>query len=174
MAMFYLIRHGEPDWALNEKHKLKGHGRDLPSLTENGIKQAKEIAKDSRLKKAEIIISSPYTRAMQTAAIISKEIGVDLTVEFDLREWQPDLNFEIASLDDLKNAVDEYNLYDGIYPEGKERMWELKETMRNRMENVLEKYSKCSCVIVVAHEQIIKTQVSNVDIPHCSIHEVFR
>lgn len=37
-----------------------------------------------------MILSSPYTRALQTAAILSRELNIDLQVEFDLREWQPD------------------------------------------------------------------------------------
>ena len=35
MTLFYLIRHGEPDWELNEQYKLKGHGRDLFPFTSN-------------------------------------------------------------------------------------------------------------------------------------------
>ena len=35
-------------------------------------------AKDYRLKDCEIIVSSPYTRALQSAAIISKELSIDI------------------------------------------------------------------------------------------------
>ncbi len=37
MTTFYLVRHGEPDWEINEKYKLKGHDRDLVPLTQLGI-----------------------------------------------------------------------------------------------------------------------------------------
>jgi len=60
MTQFYLIRHGEPQWNINEQYKLKGHGRDLVPLTSTGIKQVYSTAKDERLKEAEIIVSSPY------------------------------------------------------------------------------------------------------------------
>lgn len=174
MTTFYLIRHGEPDWALNEKYKLKGHGRDLPHLTQRGIEQAKEAATDSRLKNSEIILSSPYTRALQTAAIISKEIDVDIVVEFDLREWQPDLNFETDNLEDLKRIIQDYEKNNGIYPLGEKRTWETKEMMKNRMDLVLKKYSGYSFVSVVAHEQIIRTHINVEKIPHCSITEFVR
>ncbi|MFP3017774.1 MAG: histidine phosphatase family protein [Candidatus Tisiphia sp.] len=78
MTIFFLIRHGETDWALNERYKLKGASRDLLCLTENGTREANEVSKDHRLKKAEIILSSPYTRALQTSAIISKNINLDI------------------------------------------------------------------------------------------------
>ncbi|WP_379138350.1 histidine phosphatase family protein [Paenibacillus sp. sgz500958] len=62
MTTFYFIRHGEPDWKLNEQYKLRGHGRDLVPLTLKGIEQVYEAAQDERLRKAQIIVSSPYTR----------------------------------------------------------------------------------------------------------------
>jgi broad specificity phosphatase PhoE len=66
---------------------LKGHGRDLVPLTDNGIAQAKAAARDPRIGRSEIILSSPYTRALHTAAIVSMELGIDIKVEHDLREW---------------------------------------------------------------------------------------
>jgi uncharacterized phosphatase len=96
VTIFFLIRHGETDWSLNDMYQLKGEYRDLPSLTPIGIKQTVDLSKDIRLEKAEFILSSPYTRALQTAAILSKNINLDITVEYDLREWQPDLNLEIS------------------------------------------------------------------------------
>lgn len=39
-------------------------------------------------------VSSPYTRALQTAAIISQKTNIDITVEMDLHEWMPDLTFQ--------------------------------------------------------------------------------
>lgn len=52
------------------------------------------------LKNSEIIISSPYIRALQTAAIISKETKIPLTVEIDLREWQPDKIFQYGTAEE--------------------------------------------------------------------------
>lgn len=95
MTQFYLIRHGEPQWDINEQYKLKGHGRDLVPLTNEGINQVYLTAKDVRLKEADIIVSSPYPRALQTDAILSKELGLEILVEFDLREWQPDLHLNM-------------------------------------------------------------------------------
>ena len=75
MTTFYLVRHGEPTYKPVDVRKFIGHGRDLAPLTKNGIEGVKKTANDSRLKNCEIIVSSPYTRALQTAAILSKELG---------------------------------------------------------------------------------------------------
>ncbi|WP_341748607.1 histidine phosphatase family protein [Candidatus Tisiphia endosymbiont of Sialis lutaria] len=172
MTIFFLIRHGETDWSLNEKHQLKGEYRDLPCLTPNGIRQANELSKNLRLENAELILSSPYTRALQTAAILSKNINLNITVEFDLREWQPDLRLEISNQLQLKSAIDDYKRNDGIYPEGILKTWESKSSIKDRTEGVLTKYLNYKYVIVVTHEQVIKTWVDACQILHCSINEL--
>ena len=86
MLKLIMIRHAEPDYSLCDKHNFIGHGRDLAPLSQKGIEQAEETAKDKRLIDAELIISSPYTRALQTAAIISRTTGIKLVVEVDIRE----------------------------------------------------------------------------------------
>ena len=48
--------------------------------------QAEAAARDPRLKNAEFIVSSPYTRALQTAQIISRETGLPVAVDLDLHE----------------------------------------------------------------------------------------
>lgn len=69
MTKLILIRHGEPDFRYVTERKFKGHGRDLAQLKQRGIEQAKAAAKGERLNGAQLIVSYPYTRALQTAAI---------------------------------------------------------------------------------------------------------
>lgn len=97
MTILFLIRHGETNWTLNEKYQLKGGYRDLPCLTSNGIKQVNELSNNLRLKDVALMLSSPYTRALQTAAILSKNIDLEIIVEFELQEWQPDLGLALAT-----------------------------------------------------------------------------
>lgn len=177
MTTFYMIRHGEPYWDLNESyqlHRLKGHGRDLVPLTSNGISQVHTAAQDKRLRKAEIIISSPYTRALQTAAILSKELQLDITVEFDLREWQPDLTFEFDSSETLKELGDDYDRHEGIYPAGEVKRWESREMMKRRVDGVLERYLHYDYVIVTGHGMAFRTQTDISDIPHAAIVELVK
>lgn len=172
MAIFFLIRHGETDWTLNEKYRLKGGYRDLPCLTSNGVKQAKGLSNNIRLKHAELILSSPYTRALQTAAILSKNIDLEITVEFDLREWQPDLGLGISNQMQLKNAINDYEKNNGIYPANAPKSWESKSSVKGRTEGVLRRYLHYKYVIVVTHEQVIKTWINAYQISYCSIHEL--
>jgi broad specificity phosphatase PhoE len=172
MTIFFLIRHGDTDWLLNHRYQLKGEYRDLPSLTPLGIKQASDISKNIKLEKAEFILSSPYTRALQTAAIISKNTSLDITVEYDLREWQPDLNLEISNQTQLKTVIEDYEKENGIYPPNVSKPWESKSAVKKRAENVLRKYTSHKYVIVVTHEQVIKSWIVLKNIPKCSINEL--
>ena len=90
MALFYLVRHGEADYSQLMENGFFGFGRDFAPLSKTGIEQVEKAAKEERLKTAQIIVSSPYTRALQTAAIISRETGLKISVETDFHEWIPD------------------------------------------------------------------------------------
>ncbi|MFD1177824.1 histidine phosphatase family protein [Paenibacillus puldeungensis] len=171
MTTFYLVRHGEPDWDINEKYKLKGHGRDLVPLTQLGVEQVYKASKDERLQNAQLILSSPYTRALQTAAILSKELYLEIQVEFDLREWQPDLTFQYDSLEQLKKLGTDFDLNNGNYPVGETRLWESKPMMKARMDGVINKYLNYDHVIIVGHGMAFRTQYEIDDIPHAYIIE---
>ncbi len=84
MTKFIMVRHGEPDYSFVKLRGFIGHGNDLAPLTNKGIEQIKNAAKNSRLVDAEIIISSPYTRALQSAAIISGMLGLNIQVEIKI------------------------------------------------------------------------------------------
>ena len=88
------IRHGEPDYTPCWERGFIGHGKDLACLTPEGIKQAEEVSKNSILDGSELIIASPYTRALQTAAIISKNTQLNISVEINLHEFLPDKTFQ--------------------------------------------------------------------------------
>lgn len=71
MATFYLIRHGRPDYTYGDTHGFIGQGHDFAPLKQDRIKEVIKTSKDVRLKNAQIIVASPYTRALQTASIVS-------------------------------------------------------------------------------------------------------
>ena len=59
MALFYLIRHGEPIYDHMLESGFWGFGRDFAPLSEKGKEQVEITAKDIRLRNAEIMVSSP-------------------------------------------------------------------------------------------------------------------
>lgn len=151
MALFYLIRHGEPTYDHLMEHGFYGFGRDLAPLTEEGRKQAEKTAKDIRLKDAALIVSSPYTRALQTAQIISGETGLRVEVELDLHEWVPDWESRYTTSEESFALAREFNEYKGEYPTGEKFRWETVSHMRERMRRVADKYAGYDKVIFVGH-----------------------
>ncbi|MGI6462069.1 MAG: histidine phosphatase family protein [Candidatus Scatomorpha sp.] len=106
--MFYFIRHGKTDYSERNTKIYQGFGVNLSKLSELGVSQVKEAAKDERLKGADLILSSPYTRALQTAAILSKELGADIVVESDLHEWLANKNYIYEKDKTTEKAYIEY------------------------------------------------------------------
>lgn len=157
MALFYLVRHGEADYDALEGSSFFGFGRDFAPLSERGIRQALGAAKDERLRGAERIVSSPYTRALQTAQIIAEETGLPMTVELLLHEWLPDLSGRYASSQEAFALTEEFVKYRGEYPEGGEMRWESLRAMRQRMRSVADKYAACGSVILVGHGMAFRT-----------------
>ncbi len=153
----FMIRHGKADYSYGDNHNFIGHGHDLAILDENHIQDVIITSKDERLKQADLIVASPYTRALQTAAIISKETGLDIKIEHDLREWEPDSKY-LYKADETKGIYKEYIKNNGVHPSDKNVDWESKENLKNRVLSVIEKYKdNHECIIFVFHQMAIQS-----------------
>lgn len=131
MATFLFVRHGEPDYGVIDEWAKIHIARDFAPLTENGAKQIQHTTELLRDSGAEIIITSPFTRCMQGAAIMSKELNLEMIVEPMLYKWL------IWQFNHLKRT--------------KWSKWESKENVKDRVYAVLKKYSHYSKVIVSCH-----------------------
>ena len=171
MQKIVFVRHSEPDYSFVEERNYIGHGIDLAQLTENGIKIAEKASFDSRLDNAEIIVSSPYTRALQTAAIISKNRQLNIKVELDLHEWMPDLSFLYSSKEEASKANKLCREYKGICQDNSEIKFENLDNVFNRVKNALLRYSSYKKIVVVTHEIVIRRFVFTPEIPFCGIAE---
>lgn len=154
--MFYLVRHGEPDYSEIGTKVYRDFGAHMCPLTEKGCNQIKNTAKDSRLQNADLIITSPYGRALQTASILSKELGVDIVVETDLHEWLANKHYIYEKEDVALNNLREFDDNNGSYPNGIEKDWETFEIMKNRATRVLERYKDYDKIIVACHGRIMQ------------------
>ena len=172
MQRIVFIRHSEPDYSFVTERKYQGHGLDLAQLTENGIQIAENASCDSRLNNAEIIVSSPYTRALQTAAIISKNRQLDIKIELGLHEWMPDLSFQYSSKAEASQADKLCLEYNGVCPDDSEIRFENFENVFNRAKNALLRYDKYKKIIVVTHQIVIRRFVFTPDIAFCGISEI--
>jgi uncharacterized phosphatase len=72
MTELYLVRHGETDW--NRQHRIQGL-TDIP-LNETGRQQAREAGRLLARRTWHGIVTSPLSRAVESAAIIAAELGL--------------------------------------------------------------------------------------------------
>jgi len=78
----YLLRHGE---SVDDVEDCYGGIADF-SLTDGGRQTAKELASKLAASGIEVIYSSPYKRAYETASILKDTLGCELRIIDDLRE----------------------------------------------------------------------------------------
>ncbi len=166
-----LIRHGEPRYDEVESRGYIGMGWELGKLTERGKQQAEKVSLDDRLKGGSIIISSPYTRALETAAIISKHTQIPIEVENDLHEWMPDIkhifnyNGEVAFQHYLKSR--------GVRTSDEPFRWETYLNLQKRVKDAILKHKDKDKIIVVCHGIVMSTMTHFDDlIEHCGIREI--
>ena len=157
MAVFYFIRHGQMDVSMAGKKFYKGFAYHMMTLSEEGIKQIHETAKDSRLQHAELIITPPYGRTMHSAAILSRELNMEMRVETDLHEWLADgVSYEFlpgsAAEDSYRSLTENH----GKHPEGAQCLWESAGQMKKRVLGVLDRYKEHRAVIVVCHGTLMQ------------------
>lgn len=157
MSIFYFIRHGEMDASMAGKKYYKGFAHNMMTLSEKGIRQIHETAKDNRLQNAELIITSPYGRALHSAAILSKELNIEMRVETDLHEWLADgVSYGYLSDEMAAEAYRSLTENHGRHPEGIQCIWESADQMKERVRGVLNRYKNYNAVIVVCHGALMK------------------
>ncbi len=154
MTAFYLMRHGQADFGLADERRLRGAVRELVPLTELGRQQVHARIEELRALRPECMLSSPLTRSLQSAAIVSLGLGQPLTVEFDLYEWIPDLTFTLDLQEASRAAFREAQSLGGEWPPGEQRDWEPYSSVRRRVGAVLERYLHLQRVLVVCHSVV--------------------
>ncbi len=166
-----LVRHAEPDYSEVDSKGYLGFGRDLAPLTIKGIEQANSVSQNDLFINAELVISSPYTRAIQTASIISKNLDLNLMVEVGFHERLPDVKNELKTKEEFQNSFKEYDFYKGIYTDNKLHYWENVEQQVTRIEHSLSKYAAYKKIIIVTHGEIIR-RFAAVRLPFCGVVQV--
>ncbi len=175
----YLMRHGEPTYADTEAMGLKGQGAELGQLTRLGIEQAEEAAKDPRIQDCDLIVSSPYPRALHTAAIVSRAIDCPIEVAPGIFEWIPDLRWAEVSQQDIHDAWQEYKANGGVHlPGDRYHNWETHAQLRARVLPWLIPYLERKDIgklLIVSHGGVMRAllnQPSLKKIHYCEIREL--
>lgn len=81
-----LIRHGQSEFNVHYGKTRRDPGIPDPILTEEGHRQAAEVAELLRREGIRRLIASPYTRALQTAQVIVAALELPVTIEVAVRE----------------------------------------------------------------------------------------
>lgn len=157
MATFYFVRHGQMDTSMAGKKFYKGFATNMLTLSEKGIAQIHETAKDARLQGAELIITSAFGRTMHSAAILSKDLNIEMRVETDLHEWLADgVSYEFLPDEAAEASYRSLTENRGHHPEGVQCLWESAEQMKKRVRKVLDRYKDYRAVIVVCHGTLMQ------------------
>jgi len=161
MTKFILVRHGKPIYDEVLKAGFTGHGIAFAPLSQEGIEEVEKTSKNSIFMNSDILISSPYTRTMQTASIFSSRYNLPINVEILLHEWIPDLDNKYNTVSEFTRnihiAKEEYqkglNDPNFHYNEKIESLVHVRE----RALSVLSKYFDYDKVIVITHGLLINT-----------------
>ena len=142
----YLVRHGEVNHNL---YKL--YNREDEDLNETGIKQAKQLRDKIKNIKYDFIISSPLSRARQTADIINVD-NKNIVIDDRLKERDP------GSLSgqplEVTNREEYWNYYTTIQYGTSENIKEFFNRVYNFLDELKTKDYKN--VLIVAHSGVSK------------------
>ena len=154
----YFVRHGETEWNIQKRFQ----GRSNSPLTENGLKQAKLLAKKLKNIHFNKIYSSNLKRAIFTAECINEGrnlsvICMDEFAEIGMGKVEGISNEEFQNLypDEYKKFYANDIDYDpSIY--GGETFEETEKRILKGLKRILNENKDDSRIIVVSHGAVLK------------------
>ncbi|MBD3250507.1 MAG: hypothetical protein GF381_02990 [Candidatus Pacebacteria bacterium] len=159
----YLVRHGE-----SEGNKQKIHQGPDTRLTEVGLSQAKILA--HRFKKIEIdvILSSPFRRAMQTAEQIAQTTSKEITTDPVFREfcWPSELQglpFSDPEASVIRNKISSQINNPDWHFSDEENFFDLRQRVRRAINTIKQRPEKN--VLLVSHSFFITALISELVFP---------
>lgn len=150
MATFYFVRHGTTDWV--DKHILHGI-TDVP-LNEDGLRQARETARAMKGSGAKNLYTSPLSRCLQTAEIISDALGLEPVQMDGLKElnfgWLEGRSFRDHSSQDFGPVIQflDHYWHHFIRAISGEPIRKLRRRVMREWEMILEENEEGSSIIV--------------------------
>jgi broad specificity phosphatase PhoE len=175
VIQIYLVRHGAPDYAPVEGRGWPGMAADSVPLSTDGIKQAEAVADLLSGIGATYLVSSPFTRALQSAAIIGHRLALGVKVDYDLRDWLPDSTGSWRGVADVRAAQAELDEYGGEWPDGIPRRWEPLSGVRERARAAFARHTASTDgpVLAITHSMVIRALTGVPDMAH-GVHEYYR
>jgi broad specificity phosphatase PhoE len=141
---FWYLRHGETDW---NRQGLSQGNVDIP-LNELGLAQARDAAVRLRNRGITSIVASPLSRARVTAEIVAEALGLEVTIESDLRE----VSWGVREGEPLADWFHSW-IAGETAPEGAESFAELRRRSVAGLNRAVE---RPPAVLVVAHGGVFR------------------
>ena len=172
-ANLYFARHGETNSNL-QKNVVSFSDQ----LTDNGRKQARELAERISNISIDIILASPHKRAIETAEIISKKIGKDIQ-EISLlgeKKWPQEIkgkSLKDPEVEKVFELLKEKNITDPTWHYSNEENF---LDIKKRAGLFIEYISELTCLntLVVSHEYFIKMVIATMMHGDHLSYEIFR
>jgi uncharacterized phosphatase len=158
MSDVVLVRHGWTAWEQTSGRDWPGAMLDLAPLSPAGVARMASTA--DRLSEAGItaVISSPTTRALQSAHIVAVALEVPLHVEVNLHEWLCRQDGKWSGKTEFGTALDD--LLAGRPAEAGESL----AGVRDRARAVIEAYRGRGPIAVITHNVVIYA-LTGTDVP---------
>lgn len=169
-----LVRHGAADYGLLGRFgsTYRGARRDLAPLTPEGAAQIERLIPVLREHGSHLVVSSPYTRTLHSAAILAAGLKCRLEIHLALHDWLPVRDgSEPVHEEIVAEKIAEYEEWKatGRLPDA--RTWETDDDMRKRVHSVLDHFGGEQIVIMVTHEAVIKAVCGAGEVPVASWRE---
>lgn len=169
------IRHGEIDRGALERFGLTYSGArfDFVPLSAGGVRQAEHAAEALAAACPRLVLTSPYTRTLQTAGILSRHLGCPLIVDLRLHDWLPVRDGTSAITPTVvEEKAEEYERWAAGGPLPPDRTWETTDDMRARLLSAVQAHLHLSPLVVVTHEAPIQSLIGPSKVALGSLHHV--
>ncbi len=162
MKRFCLVRHGQTDWNLEGRFQ----GQSDTPLNETGRVEAHTLAGKLKGLSFEAIFSSDLLRAKETAAIVGRVLGIEVTLEPRLREinqgeWEGQFVEDIRARNAEnwdRRTIDPAN----FHPPGGESVTEVADRTQAAMNDIAHQYPR-GRVLIVTHGLALATIICRVN-----------
>lgn len=157
----YLVRHGETVYT--PERRFSGYGKHDPELSAKGLIQAEAVASVMPRYGADMIISSPLMRTMQTAEKIKSTTNLEITqdmewVEASFGEWDGMSPSEVQAK--WPEDYEKWLSTTAFRPPGGESYEEVLSRVDALLNDVVDRYP-AKKIIVSTHSVVIRAAVIN-------------
>lgn len=153
-----LVRHGES--IFNRRYAAEKVDPNIqdPTLTPEGEAQAERLAEVLREERIEHVVTSPLTRALQTASILARRLGAPVTVDVALRErryFECDVGTARSALVERWRGFD-FGAFDEVWWAPQREVYaDFLDRLRHALA-LLEAWSPRGTICVVTHSGVIE------------------